>query len=67
VLACRRDEMRGPAVLAALARLAPTDAHAASTLFQVPLPGLVSSGAVVAVDASAFHHEADILGDGDVG
>jgi hypothetical protein len=41
VLACRRDELRGPAVLAALARLAPTEALAARTLFQALLPGLV--------------------------
>jgi len=41
VLACRRDDERGPAVLAALARLAPSEQLAARTLLQALLPGLV--------------------------
>lgn len=40
-LECRRDADRGPAVLAALARLAPTEDLAARTLLQALLPGLV--------------------------
>jgi hypothetical protein len=41
VLACRQDSERGAAVLAALARLAPTEDLAARTLLQALLPGLV--------------------------
>lgn len=41
VLASRSDTERGPAVLAALARLAPSEALAARTLLQALLPGLV--------------------------
>lgn len=41
VLDARRDPARSAAVLAALARLAPTDATAARTLLQALLPGLV--------------------------
>jgi len=40
-LDCRHDPDRGPAVLAALARLAPTEELAARTLLQALLPGLV--------------------------
>ena len=41
VLACRRDSERGPVVLAALARLAPSENLAARTMLQALLPGLV--------------------------
>lgn len=44
VLDARRDASRGGEILAALARLAPTDGDAARTLLQAMLPGLVRMG-----------------------